>query len=195
MLKINKIKEDNNTYRIEIIFEDKILVMYYGNNLDLYWYIKKNSGFSFDDINKTESFTITKDDYYLYSLFNKLYESIKANKVLFKDEELFKNNNTYVYNKIFKQDHLEWISDESLDEKSNILNIIPIEDGYKLEFTQKYNEEFFYSIRFSNDGSRYAPFNINFMQLYDELQSYNAEDYEQINFDEYLYNQKKLTKK
>ena len=49
------------------------------------------------------------------------------------------------------------------------------------------------SIRFRNSGSRYNPFNIIFMKMFNKLQEYNPE-YHQIHIEELEY-QKKLTLK
>ena len=46
-----------------------------------------------------------------------------------------------------------------------------------------------YSIRFRNSGSRYEPFNICFMQMYNELKNYDSNCH-QIHIEEYLYKQK-----
>lgn len=192
MLKINKINGDNNNYIIELISDDITLVMYYGGTMDLFWYVEKKGGFSYSDINKTITFTITKEDYFIYSLFNELYLSIKNNNIITNNNGIIKNNNILVYNKIFLNKNIIWVSDDNKEDIANVLRIEAIEDGYNLHFTQKNNNNLLYAIRFSNNASRYAPF--NFISLFNELQKYNVNNYQQINFDEYLYERKLLKK-
>ena len=47
------------------------------------------------------------------------------------------------------------------------------------------------SIRFRNSGSKYKPFNICFMRLFNNLQNYDP-DYHQITIEEYNYKRKIL---
>ena len=62
-------------------------------------------------------------------------------------------------------------------------------DGYDEEL----NQPGYMSIRFCNSGSRYAPFNILFMRMFNKLQEVDdVNDYgHQIHIEEYLYNNDK----
>ena len=81
------------------------------------------------------------------------------------------------------------------------VSIEKIDDTYVLKFTRpELTEDKFsfrtignISIRFRNSGSRYDPFNIIFMRMFNKLQEYNPE-YHQIHLEELSY-QKKLTLK
>ena len=69
MLKYNKIKTDFG-YTINIYDSNKILTITFGGNLDLYWYLKGK------EEKEVDTFEITKENYFLYSLFDILYNDI-----------------------------------------------------------------------------------------------------------------------
>jgi len=92
---------------------------------------------------------------------------------------------------------IEWYSDELPIDIASKLTIKKEEETFKVLFekSKKAWDGIFitYSIRFRNSGSRYNPFNINFMQMYNELKEYDP-NYHQIHIEEYLYKQKVLKK-
>lgn len=162
-------------------------------NGDLYWnYLSKKN--ILED-KKIQEITITKENYYLYELFYKLYESIKNNKVFYDKETCYDLKDRE--NKLFKNDVIEWYSDELPIDITSKLTIKKEDETFKVMFekSKKSQDGIFitYSIRFRNSGSRYDPFNITFMQMYNELREYN-QDYHQVHIEEYFYSQKKLKK-
>lgn len=180
------------------------LVISFQGNLDLYFALRSEN----IDINKSNDFIITKENMTIYNLFENLYNDIK-NINLF-DETVYTETdktgyrlyNKSNYNELYNSDTniITWYSDETAHEVANILKIKKEDEKYILNFfvqpsIKGYYEDFYskYSIiiRFSNSGSRYAPFNICFMRLYNNLQKYDPE-YHQMTIEEYGYKRKVL---
>ena len=162
-------------------------------NFDLYWrYLSKKNILEDKPI---QEITITKENYYLYELFYKLYESIKNNKVIY-DNEIFCELNDKE-NNLFKNNMIVWYSDELPIDIASKLTIKKEDETFKVLFekSKKTQDGIFitYTIRFRNSGSRYNPFNFSFMQMYNELKEYNTEHH-QIHIEECLYKQKMLKK-
>ena len=116
------------------------------------------------------------------------------------NEEL---KNSSIYKKLFNNNCITWISDDSISfnyETADTLKIIKEENQFKLEFTYYDCENelpYVKSIRIRNSGSRYQPFNFLMMNFFNKLQEYNPEKH-QMHIEEYLYlknNSKKLVKK
>lgn len=93
---------------------------------------------------------------------------------------------------------ITWKSDEYAEEITPFVQIKRLENAYKLEFgkpiiPQEYQNEadlMLYdprviTVRFRNSGSRYDPFNVLFMKLYQGLCTLNY-DYQQVHMEEYL---------
>ena len=68
-----------------------------------------------------------------------------------------------------------------------VFNIQEYIEGYDRDFASLY----YIPIRFRNSGSRYDPFNIIFMRMYEKLKKINdVNEYgHQIHIEEYLYEQ------
>lgn len=207
MLKYNKIKTDFG-YTINIYDSNKILTITFGGNLDLYWYLKGK------EEKEVDTFEITKENYFLYSLFDILYNDI-VNCNLFKvyDEELsFVNsimelqkiyNRKKELNKIFSEyeeykrlyngEYICWYSDDDSIEDANYVKIIKDDYKYILEFFSNFKSNTLWlsnTIRFRNSGSRYMPFNMIFMEMYNSLCTSDYDE-NQIHIEEYLYKKKK----
>ena len=72
MLEIQRSMNSHGYDVFDIITDDGTFEISYENNLDLYWrYIYTNS---IDKERNTKTFKITKENYYLYSLFLELYQ-------------------------------------------------------------------------------------------------------------------------
>lgn len=176
------IKTDNGSF--EILFAP---------NGDLYW--RYLSEINVLEDKPVQELTITKENYFIYELFYKLYESIKNNKVFFDKETCYNLNERE--NKLFKNNMIEWYSDELPIDITSKLTIKKEDESFKVLFqkSKESHDGIFItnSIRFRNSGSRYDPYNISFMQMYNELKEYNP-NYHQIHIEECLYKQKKLKK-
>lgn len=199
MLTIEKHKNGNDYDVICLKTNEGEFRISFEDNFDLYWtYIPEKSIL---DSETTHEFTITKENYYIYNVFDKLFNSVKDNKLYsnylydnnFKHGrfECFNKNNSY---NLFNNGMIEWHSDDFEYDIASCVSIVKFDDeSFKIIF--KRNNIFkTYAIRFSNSGSRYEPFNILFMNMYNELKNYNHE-YHQIHIEEYMYKQKVLEKK
>lgn len=202
----------NEIYNYELISDDNKLFISFEGNLDLYFTIYGKN------INE---FIIAKENMTIYNLFDKLYNEIKNINVfekeyipfyietdqekedyLKKTKEEYRLYNKSNYNELFdeKNKTITWYSDETAHEVANYLKIKKEDEKYKLEFSTQphiegydrdFNSKYSIPIRFRNSGSRYKPFNVCFMRLFNNLQNYDP-DYHQITIEEYEYKRKIL---
>ena len=208
----------NNKYYI-LKQDDKKLKIMFGGTLDLYIQLI-NPDLKEEELGY-DTFEITKDNYYIYSLFDELYNDIETCNIYDVDEldlmfceteeEVKKvyeskkklneeEKNTIKYKNIFDGKSIIWYSDEYMHDKTDILKITKDEDKYVLEFQeQSLNKDTFamryqglITIRLRNSGSYQEPFNILFMRMYQKLLKYEP-NYHQIHIEEYAY-QKKIGK-
>lgn len=208
--------------------DNKVLHICFGGNLDLYWSIhdidarlesKKQTS---DEIRKyihserKYTFTITKENYYIYCLFAELYNEIKESRIFLPDkkninQELTDTEEFYMteakakelnerhkklaaYQLLFDGKTIEWHSDDDMYDRGEILTINKVDDTFVLEFTCPKIEDnnFVYrtpgsvSIRFRNSGSTYDPYNVIFMRMFNKLQEYDP-DYHQLHIEELTY--------
>lgn len=203
MLEINKTKDAEGYDRFKIITDTGSFDIMFGGNLDLYWSYWPEE--DFEDWPLSKTFTITKENYFLYQKIDELYKNIKEQRPYpktDKDEytsflELnLRNSNEskkvdYTYEKLFQNDIIKWYSDDMPLENASSLEIKKQEDIYSITFFQGKEEYDFptYSVRFRNSGSRYHPYNFAFMNMYNSLSKYDS-NYHQIHIEEYLYNKK-----
>ena len=205
MLKYNKIKTDFG-YTINIYDSNKILTITFGGNL--YWYLSSK------EKKEVDTFEITKENYFLYSLFDILYNDI-VNCNLFKvyNEELsFVNSIKELqkiynrkkelniifseyeeYKRLYNGEYICWYSDDDSIEDANYVKIIKDDYKYILEFFSNFKSNTLWlsnTIRFRNSGSRYMPFNMIFMDMYNSLCTSDYDE-NQIHIEEYLYKKKK----
>ena len=193
-----RIKKNKNDISLED--NNKIVKFIYGGNLDLYWvlYNKNNDGYN--------SFTITRENYGVYRLFENLFEDIECCNI-YDDESL--NNwqrvyNKSTYNNLYNKENrtITWYSDETAKDVANYLVIKKEEDIFKLDFyiqtcVDDYDEDFHFDgyipIRFRNSGSAYDPFNIIFMKMYGNLKYVDDinDVGHQMHIEEYLYEKKR----
>ena len=153
-----KVVKYENEFGIIISFQelDKQFDVSFGGNGDLYWVIRSKSG------NDNHSFIITKENYEVYRLFEKLFDDIENIKIfadydipfyIKTDEEkqkyfenrkkemeneknkyrLFNHSN---YNELFNKEKytITWYSDETNHDVANILKIKKENESFKLEF-------------------------------------------------------------
>ena len=215
MLNVTKQKTEHGHY---FTFDngEYEFIIFFGGNLDLYWSIDNKDFISLQDDVPAKSFNITKENYYIYALFEKLYEDIKNCNIytlgyfdfwnaetiadiqnIIKDHESSNNNlKKYEgYKDLFQDNIINWHSDEFPYDSASFVTIEKQDESFIVTFHKSKKEDFrflTYAIRFRNSGSRYKPFNMAFMKMYQELINYEP-DYHQIHIEEYLY-QKKLEK-
>ena len=215
MLDIKKTIDENGYYTFSFITEDGTFEISFQNNLDLYWrYAHKNIILEEPD---TKEFFITKENYQIYTLFEELYNSIKDSNpysgytfmtpISYYHKDLERDEHEKIEvpdnphpNNLYNNGIITWCSDDfSSMEKASNFKIESIEDAYKITF--KKSEQDYecgmpfktFSVRIRNSGSRYNPYNIAFMKMYQDLKEYEPQ-YHQYCFEEYLYEQKRLAK-
>lgn len=215
MINITKTKTESG-YEIRLDDGKQSLIILFAGNLDLYWTIvsKKHIPLPDDVLNK--SFIISKENYFIYSLFEKLYSDLRTcNLFEVQDYELnrcetiadeldlikknremnlsFKRHDEY--KRLFNNGIIEWRSDDFSWEEASILTIKKVEENYVINFQKSYVDELgyqTYAIRFRNSGSRYQPFNHLFMKMYNKLTDYEP-NYHQTDIEEIIW-QKKINK-
>lgn len=203
MVSIEKIKYEKG-YMFNIHLDEGTFTIIFAGNLDLYWNCDSNNVLE-DAIEK--EFLITKENYFLYSLFEKLYECIENYNFedIFLDEDdaflkSFQENlmaqDSNNAEKLFSNGVVDYHSDDYPYDEASTFKIEKLEDEYKLTFKKgKTNGDFItYAVRITNSGSRYPYFNMLFMNVYNKLKNYESE-YHQIHIEEYLYELKRTRKK
>lgn len=176
-MQVKLVKNDNLTYDIKLIDGSKNLTIMYGGNGDLYWSLVNDDWVSFYE-GITDHFDITKENYEVYKSFESLLLYLKAISIR---KELTN------YNKLYdvKSNEVTWISDKLIEEVANEVTISKQSEVIRLSFKTKpwvwgYDRNYFefgmISIRFRNSGSRYRPFNLIFMNLFNELQKLIVND-------------------
>ena len=233
-----QVKKIENEHGLNIFVGDKnkYISFCFAGNLDLYWSIHRRS-FQKKDMNYNhDTFTITKENSYLYNLFIDLFDDIKNINIYseeievpyyintiedrndYIEEELrereerknrYKKYNSSLYNDLYdeKNEIITWYSDETNIKTANYVKIAKKENEFVLEFNTQpdiigYDSDFKTNynipVRFRNSGSRYDPFNIIFMKMYNKMDQLDdiLDEGHQITVEEYLYNQdRSLVKK
>lgn len=212
MYTVNRISNPQfeNTYNYELRDNDKSMILSFQGNLDFYM-----SAISYkDNRDKKISFTITKENYAIYSLFDELFRDIEECNIFsfdetrleFMDDEdeikeyyerIERMNNdlkTYsAYKRLIKRNLITWKSDDRDYGEPDFVKIYRGEDAFYITFVRQSEELHMGTVvRFRNSGSSYDPFNIPFMKFFNKLQEYDPE-YHQIHIEEVIL-QKKLTK-
>lgn len=153
------IKSDKNTLKIM-----------YGGTDDLYMDIFGE--YSVDENgNDSASFVINKNDE-VYSHFETLYNNIVSAKIGEWQSPRFNAMLKFsgAYNDLVKPDGIYFYSDNIYNEKANLLKITKDEQKISLNFvSNKEDPAWGFSIRICNSGSKYTPFNVCFMTLYNNL--------------------------
>ena len=185
-----------NNY-IALMEKSKKLELVFSNNGDLYWVIRDNNN------SNMKLFEITKEDYQIYELFELLYNDIKNKNIYNVYDEIkkctskeqlltvyrkYEENNEYIkkYNDLNgTTDSISWVSDNNHYDIANMLTILKEDDKYVLVFNLR-DYQSRNSIRFSNGGSRYNPYNRCFMKHFKNLNNLEIEK-AQINIEEYMY--------
>lgn len=201
MVEIKKTKDVEGYDRFKITTENGSFDIMFGGNLDLYWYYWPEENYKDWPLAKT--FTISKENYFIYQKLDELYKNIKEQKpyqskdenssTAFDSSKLINESPSaqYSYKNLFQNGIIKWYSDDAPLEEASMLEIKYQEDKYIITFHQGKEDFGFptYTIRFRNSGSRYEPYNLAFMNMYNSLSEYNP-NYHQIHIEEYLYNKK-----
>lgn len=179
----------------EILFKEgkKTLKIFYGSNGDLYIDI-----FGDHNIDKNGYYTATfsiNQNQDTYQFFKNLIENIISCNVfnvsdielelchtesqikkLLNARQVYNKElkNSSAYNKLVQDSIIIWCSDEIYDEKANKLQIENKNNQILLTFISNPDDPTFgFGIRICNSSSKYDPFNLCFMQLFNQLQAWN----------------------
>ena len=200
-VKIKRVSNSFNTYDYCLFDGNNAIDIIYGGNLDLYMSLRTKELIPYGEETNIE-FNISKDNYQLYSLFDRLYNDVIEGEIFTDKDTDYKYNfkDKYFYKLLVNDDKtITWRSDDEPYDTADSVTIKKDEDSYKLIFTRvsSIEEDYFkngysISVRFRNSGSRYEPFNVNFMRMYQGIQSIDP-DYHQVEVEEVLYHQKVLS--
>ncbi len=193
-MEIKKTKNNMNSYNFELIKDDKSLKISFSGALDLHMSLSDGKIIP-DNENVSIYFDITKEHYDLFALFDALYKSIISCNI-FEDKKLNKNLFlSYEYHILVDENkNINWVSDDGPFELEDMLRISKYDDDtYRLTFIRNDKElDFGYkssrkiSVRFRNSGSRYKPFNVPFMKMYQELHNIDL-NFHQMHIEEISY--------
>ncbi len=183
-------KKDDSLYDYTIREGEKSLLIKQNEKGNLYWLM--------DDAEPSDyaTFTITKENEYLYSLFAKAYIQIMRFQEVSREEEAKQMSISHYL--LTNNGNITWYSDKDDIDETDILSISKRDDVFELEFAHQdtdfpiYHKPGMFDICFASKDSRYAPFNKVFYSMYQSLQEYDP-TYHQVHLDEIEY-QKRLGK-
>jgi hypothetical protein len=161
-----------DSYTYEFKEQDKTLIISFGGNLDLYWTLRLNKEYETYEETQEEIydiFTITKENYEIYSLFETLIKDVKDANVYTPNKicEINENNEVefyppsyeeikrtaqrneelkqeYGYQRIMNDNCIEWHSDEEPYNIADVVKISQQDENILIEFYRpKLTEEKF----------------------------------------------------
>ncbi|MBR3255499.1 MAG: hypothetical protein IKF97_04715 [Clostridia bacterium] len=149
--------KDKNIKDVIIKKEDTELTIFFGGNQDLYFTIKGRKELLDDDVFNKKVDLLIKNEDEEWLCFNRLINKIIEDK-----------NSQRVG--LVKGKEINWYSDDGPLETANLLLIKRENEGIRLSFFNNPNERHYgIAIRICNSGSRYNPFNLQFMEMYHEI--------------------------
>lgn len=177
MLDIKKIfNEHTKTYDIEIFNETQTINIFFTGSLDLCWCYEDNENSYCKSNSIPKTFIIAKENIFIYSLFEKSYNNVKTCNI-YTDKKFKRLNktllNSYQYNRLFNNNEIKWLSDEAPDTRANFFNIVKFDEQFVVNFERRDKNFLNYVVIIRNSGSRYHPFNVIFMDMFNELQEIN----------------------
>lgn len=164
---------------------NKHLDISFQGNLDLYFSL-------YNDKDKEKSFIIGKDFYEVYEAFDNLYNEVMSGKVVGMDKMQNALNKGLIEDR-----KIVWRSDDFQIDVAPFFEIEKLDNAYLIKFdkpTPKRKldplEDFLLmdaktTVRICNSGSHYAPYNVLFMKLFNELKEIDPECH-QVHMEEYL---------
>ena len=191
MVDVNKYKNGHDYDCFNIVTDDGEFSIQFENNLDLYWsYLYKEN---FLDTKDSYEINVTKENYFLFLLFDELYENIKNDKIILDEDVLSSRSGDR--ERLFINDSVCYISDDFPEDEASFFEIKKVdEDTFNLKFTKSKSKNYFntFSVRITNSGCRYGYFNVLFMQMYNKMSEYfDDEKYHQMHVEEVVYLRKR----
>lgn len=197
MFEVKKYKNGHNFDVVNIKTNDGEFQLSFQGNLDLYWdLVLDKSILNCENIIKI---TITKENYFFYETISNLFNAVKNKKPYsnFPHDTDYKNKvfefDKYSTKNLFKNNRIEWHSDDEPYDISSILYIEKKDDSFIIKFEKSKTFYPTFSIRIRTNGSFYGSYFVSFVSMYKEVVSHDFDD-KQIHIEEYLYEQKKLVK-
>lgn len=212
MVKVEKIKYEKG-YIFRITTDEGVFSISFCGNLDLYFNYECDNCIL--DEPKVKKFKITKENYFLYSIFKKLYEDIKNCNVYFDENNNLDEDDLEIHDfvasdlndrvresekdnpkRLFHDDMVDFHSDDYTYEDTSRLIIRDLDEEIELTFVKGRTDVLpeTFAVRICNSGSRHQPFNVLFMHLYHQLIEYEP-NFHQIHIEEILYEMKRVRKK
>lgn len=202
MQEIESRQNERGYYRFSIKTDEGTIFVSFENNLDLYMSCEHEGNML--EAPLVKNFTITKENYEIYQIFDNLYHRVTTgfphDGIDEEDKDIFfrwllSENNPEA---LVKDGIICWHSDDYYYENASVVCIEKVGDKFVITFKKSklaYDDGLLmtYAVRIRNSGSRYNPFNCAFMQMYQELKGYNPE-YHQIHLEELAYDAKKLNR-
>ena len=149
--------DSNDAYDLKLIDKNgNSFVMHFAGNMDLYWVV--------DDHRKCMNFYVDKNDEFLYSVFEKLFEDIKKNDT--------------GYKKSVEGNVFSFISEDYHEDDANMLQIEKKEGEFEIRFAKNFSPNLpliskMCQICFCNSGSRVPNIERQFMLMFIDLSRYN----------------------
>ena len=145
---------------------DKSIHIFFGGNLDLYMMIYRGIPERIKEGNFNKKFEyLIKNGETEYQFFDRLVSRINGDNDIRRKrakEELVSEDGT-----------INWYSDDSPLENANLLSIKREDEGIKCTLYNNPSElHSGLAVRICNSGSRYDPFNVYFMKMFNEFQQY-----------------------
>jgi hypothetical protein len=192
MLNVYKKSNMNEFDQIDIVTEDGSFSMLLKPNSNLYWRYN-NPG------NGVHEIMITKEDYFLYRLFEDAYNLIMTDNP-YENERKKMLSYGIPYNSernLVNGNSVKWYSDEySFVEQAPSVSIQKYEEAYGVTFNPSNisfparAQAFNYMVSFKNEGSRYLTYSSIFFNMMKKMQEHDFENH-QMHIEEYLYECKK----
>ncbi len=182
--------KNNNIYpSLKDVFirqDGKTLKIFYGATGDLYFDIFGSYGFNDSGI-RMSKFCIGKDSEIYFYFVDLFYDILNCrvyddNDLDFNERDLNKHlQEANVNSRLLKNGNIEWYSDSIYDEKANLLRIEKNDKGIIFSFFDNPEDPTFgFGIRICNSGSKYEPFNLCFMKLFNQFQQIIKSDVKKL---------------
>lgn len=153
-------------------------------NLKLFTFYDNDLRFTCDDLeNFTYSIEICPDDSYFYTLVDEVYDAVsnrqpfKYLKCDFDDNDLVFSETVSNSKSLFKNGVIEWHSDDSVYNVGSVLYISKEDNKYTMTFQKskahlnRVDPFTDFTVTIGNN-SRYSPYNITFMNMFNKLRDY-----------------------
>lgn len=179
MTKVTKEKNLGLNDVINIETKEGNFYISFENDLNLYFSYSGNNVEEEDEY----SFTIDKENNFLYDCFDKLYDSIESEKPFKYSQNLPDTDYVYPLSEVgLELDHgdgiIAWHSDDELNyDSASVLEIMPYIDSYIVTFKKSKSKvgHSAYSVCIKNGGSGYDPYNASFAIMYNALREHDFE--------------------